>query len=184
MGEQVDPVGNTVNVRLRARHSDPAELKRSKLHADAAVDVFTIAALVLLLVAKAVPAGWEVTAFLGIIGIGGGSQLLQALGKRGGGGVVMVAVGFVPVLLSALAKSRVVLALLLAFMGGCAALLPIAADALRALAPIAADVIRNEAKRRGEQVDESQAICVPLPEEYQPDDGAIYVVCVAPVRDE
>lgn len=105
-------------------------------------------------------------------GKGSGSASLTALlaacaGKVGVGGV--------------LKKLIIGAAALLAV--GCASALPFAQSALQVIAPIAADLLRKEAERRDVDLDESQAICVPLPDEYQPE-GQLVVVCAAPEADE
>lgn len=91
--DPVDPSQDDTQ-RLRTLKSDPPGVKKHRLSTEAAVDVFTIACLTILLVCRAVPAGWEPHCFGAIVAIGGGAQLLQFLGKRGG--VVVALISLVP----------------------------------------------------------------------------------------
>lgn len=147
--------------------SEPPAVKQSRLQTEAAVDIFTIAMLTLLLVTKSVP-GWEPHALGAIVLIGGGAQALQAMGKRGG--AVTALAGGLPWVLKAMA-ARIVMVLPLAFMLSCATLAALGTSALQALAPVAVDAIKAAL------ANDPETKCVELADEYQPDQSAV-VTCV------
>ncbi len=68
-----------------------------------------------------------------------------------------------------------------ALLFGCS---PALTKAVVDYAPIAAKLLKEIATKHDETVNEAEAACFPLPDEFQLEDGAVYAMCRAPVIEE